>query len=130
MNDDIKEILDNLKDEVWSKTGADSYDKLLDYITNLQQENERLDTHLGELQNAIDNIAEHYNLPVIDALDDPLYQSYWYSTHLDSAVSAGTHPSVMLYPAIAKANLRLFAKCVQNYDTYFMDLNYTTDLNP
>lgn len=41
MNDEIKEILDNLKDEVWSKTGADSYDKLLDYITNLQQERDK-----------------------------------------------------------------------------------------
>lgn len=84
---------------------------------------------LKQVRDAIGDIAEHYNLPVIDALDDPLYQSYFYSTHMDSAVSAGTHPSVMLYPGIAKANLRLFAKCVQKYDTYFMDLNYTTDLN-
>ena len=38
---EIKEILDNLKDEVWSKTGSDSYDKLLDYITNLQSRIEK-----------------------------------------------------------------------------------------
>lgn len=50
MNKEIQEILDNLKDEVWSKTGADSYDNLLDYITDLQQENERLNQDLSYYQ--------------------------------------------------------------------------------
>lgn len=77
------------------------------------------------VRNAIGEIAEHYNLPVMDALDDVLYQSNWYRTHMDSAVSAGTHPAVMLYPAIARANLRLLSKCVLEYGDYFADLNYT-----
>lgn len=76
------------------------------------------------VRDAIGEIAEHYGLPVMDALDDVLYQSPYYTNHLDSAVSAGTHPAVMLYPAIAKANMRLFSKCVQDYDTYFMDIRY------
>ena len=79
---------------------------------------------IKEVRDAIGEIAEHYELPVMDALDDVLYQSRWYATHMDSAVSNGTHPSVMLYPAIAKANMRLFSRCVRNYDSYFVDIRY------
>ena len=51
MKDEIKEILDYLKDENWSYYPCDGIpykvflmeerDKLLDYITNLQQENQK-----------------------------------------------------------------------------------------
>lgn len=81
---------------------------------------------LNSVREAIDVIAVHYGLPVMDALDDVLFRSAWYATHMDSAVSAGTHPAVMLYPAIAAANMRLFSKAVQKYDTYFMNLRYDT----
>lgn len=77
------------------------------------------------VRDAIDVIAEHYGLPVMDALDDVLYRSVWYTSHMDSAVSAGTHPAVMLYTAIAAANMRLFSKAVQKYDTYFMNISYS-----
>lgn len=81
---------------------------------------------IKQVRDAIDEIALHYDLPVMDALDDLLFRSQWYATHMDSAVSAGTHPAVMLYPAIAAANMRLFSKMVQHYDAYFMNLNYDT----
>ena len=52
MKDEIKEILDYLKDDNWDYYPSDGIpykvflmeerDKLLDYITNLQEENERL----------------------------------------------------------------------------------------
>ena len=78
MNNEIKEILDKMKDysgECHSilaysicgykkkirsdfKMCMNDVDKLLDYITNLQQENEIQDTNLKELQSALDNIAE------------------------------------------------------------------------
>jgi lysophospholipase L1-like esterase len=79
---------------------------------------------IKDVRDAIDVIAAHYNLPVMDSFDDVLYQSDWYVYHMDSAVSNGTHPAVMLYPAIAKANLRLFSKCVQSNDSYFEDIRY------
>lgn len=81
---------------------------------------------IKEVRDAIGEIAEHYSLPCMDALDDVLYQSGWYAARMDSEVSNGTHPAVMLYPAIAKANLRLFSKCVQAYASYFMDIRYDT----
>lgn len=76
------------------------------------------------VRDAIGEIAEHYSLPCMDALDDVLFQTNWYSSSMDSAVSEGTHPSVMLYPAIAKANMRLFAKCIMRNGTYFRDVKY------
>lgn len=79
---------------------------------------------IKQVRDAIGTIAEHYGLPVMDALDDILYRSQWYTGHLDTAVSAGNHPAVMMYPAIAAANMRLFSKAVQKYDTYFMNLRY------
>lgn len=80
---------------------------------------------IKDVRDAIDVIAAHYNLPVMDSFDDVLYQSDWYVYHMDRAVSNGTHPAVMLYPAIAKANLRLFSECVRSYDAYFMDISYS-----
>ena len=44
MNDEIKEILDNLEDIgfMYKRIALEDINKLLDYITNLQQENEKL----------------------------------------------------------------------------------------
>lgn len=78
------------------------------------------------VRDAIDEIAEFYDLPVMDALDDVLFRSAWYTEHMDYEVSAGTHPAVMLYPAIAAANMRLFTKMVLKYADHFMDLDYNT----
>ena len=41
MNDEIKEILDDLKNTGYEKL-AKNIENIIDYITNLQQENERL----------------------------------------------------------------------------------------
>lgn len=63
MNDGIKEILDYLKDEKWDYNPGDmtpykvffreERDKLLDYITNLQQELQRKDNNWNELKKHI-----------------------------------------------------------------------------
>lgn len=44
MNDEIKEILTNLEDIgfMYKRISIEEIDKISDYITNLQQENERL----------------------------------------------------------------------------------------
>ena len=50
MNDEIKEILDNLKDiDKTSRLKNNDAKLILDYITNLQQENERLKEKLYEM---------------------------------------------------------------------------------
>lgn len=76
------------------------------------------------VRDAIGEIAEHYSLPYMDALDDVLFQSPWYTESMDSAVSQGTHPSIPLYPAIARANMRLMSKCIQTFPNYFRDVRY------
>ena len=81
---------------------------------------------LPTIRNAIEGIAEHYELPVMDAMDDLFFLSDWYAHHMDSDISAGNHPSLLLYPGIAKANERLFSKCVQENASYFMGMNYIT----
>lgn len=50
MKDEIKEILDRLKNEEFSTTlFQDEKNKLLDYITNLQEENEKVHKDFNEL---------------------------------------------------------------------------------
>lgn len=82
-------------------------------------------THMVEIRDAIEDIAEHYSLPFMDAFDDVLFISDWYTHHMDYDIDSGNHPSLLLYPAIASANMRLFSKCVQNNASYFMGLYYT-----
>ena len=95
MNDEIKEILE------YFKVGIDklciskpdfsiSYNDvkiLLDYITNLQQENERLDTHLGELQNAIDIIAKLLGVPEGMCVEDVYDKVKDYKSRIEKAVA-------------------------------------------
>lgn len=81
---------------------------------------------LPTIRDAINDIAEHYELPVMDAMDDLFFLSDWYARHMDSDISQGNHPSLLLYPGIAKANERLFSKCVQKNANYFMGMNYAT----
>lgn len=59
MKDDIKEILDKLKDDkqmcsyCYYRIFIDDRDKLLDYITNLQEENKELKLELSGYREAI-----------------------------------------------------------------------------
>lgn len=93
-----------------TKQGWAYDDTVLDYIS---------------IRSAIDGIGEHYQIPVVDPLDDIFYQSADYSDHNDSYVGEqGGHPGVMAYPGICSANQRLFSKAVREHWTYFADLKY------
>lgn len=85
MNNEIKEILESIQyaideDDYWEVT-KETLKPLLDYITNLQQENERkerLITQYGEgmcayanrIDKAIEYIKEHYPTSTINYQDD------------------------------------------------------------
>ena len=64
--------------------------------------------------NAIDEIAEHFGLPVIDPFDDDFFNS---SLYLDNMVSG--HPTPMTYSCMGLAMERLFSKCVIENPSYF-----------
>lgn len=64
--------------------------------------------------NAIDKIAEHFGLPVINPFDDDFFNS---SLYLDNMVSG--HPTPMTYPCMGLAMERLFSRCVIENPTYF-----------
>ena len=64
--------------------------------------------------NAIDEIAEHFRLPVIDPFDDDFFNS---SLYLDNMVSG--HPTPMTYSCMGLAMERLFSKCVIENPSYF-----------
>ena len=64
--------------------------------------------------NAIDKIATHFGLPVIDPFDDIFFNS---SLYLDNMVSG--HPTPMTYPCMGLAMERLFSKCVIENPSYF-----------
>ena len=83
-------------------------------------------TNLPAIRNTIGEIAAYYNIPVIDSLDDIFYRSPDYADHMDYDISAGNHPSILLYPGIAHANMRLFSRCVAEYDSYFMGIDYSS----
>lgn len=110
MNNEIKEILDYFQKDVdkyeeskrylMKKYGYDeetidnisqherhiNTKKLLDYITNLQQENERLETNCGELQNAIDNIAELVDVPEGMSVEDVYDKVKDYKSRCEKAI--------------------------------------------
>ena len=62
MNNEIMKII-TLGDIFKNLETEEKAFKFKDYITNLQNENQRLNTNLSELQNAIDNIAELVDVP-------------------------------------------------------------------
>lgn len=64
--------------------------------------------------NAIDEIAKHFGLPVINPFDDVFFNSPLY---LDNMVSG--HPTTMTYPCMGLAMERLFSRCVIDNQDYF-----------
>lgn len=64
--------------------------------------------------NAITEIASHFELPVIDPYDDAFFNS---SLYLDNMVSG--HPTPMTYPCMGLAMERLFSRCVIENPDYF-----------
>lgn len=67
MNKELKEILDKLKycvekNEYLEETNMKNWKPLLDYITNLQQENERLNNIINELEKWLQNEYNEWSM--------------------------------------------------------------------
>ena len=65
--------------------------------------------------NAVEEIAEHYNLPCMVQLDEPFFSSDYYRTQW----AAGGHPSAIIYSGMEAAIERMFDKCVAENKSYF-----------
>lgn len=65
--------------------------------------------------NAIIEIAEHYNIPYIVQADDPFFHSEIYTN------MSGSHPTAIGYSGMAVAFERLLNKCIVNNQNYFYD---------
>ena len=77
MNDEIKEILARLSRYVITPDVRHDFDDLLDYITNLQQENERLNKEVAKLHIIQEEYGSHIeNTHIIDD-----YQKTYFMTN-------------------------------------------------
>ena len=86
MNNEIKEILEHIQyvideDDYWEVTKA-TLKPLSDYITNLQQENERLKDNYNRLYNEDCKLREQHNINDISLLDE----NYDYKSRIDKAI--------------------------------------------
>ena len=71
---------------------------------------------LGTAYNsATQEIAEHYNLPIMIQLDEPFFSSDYYRKDWAS----GGHPSAIIYSGMELAIERMFNKCINEYKNYF-----------
>lgn len=75
-------------------------------IWNVREEGDAYNT-------AIENIAEHFEIPCINPMDDTFFTSSFWS------VKSGGHPTPMQYAGMGRAMERLFAKCVVENSNYF-----------
>ncbi len=82
MNDEIKEILENIRKIIKSNRenefnrviyDCDSLEKVLDYITNLQEENENKDNKILELQ--LELLSKKINIKDIEYKEKMIYKS-------------------------------------------------------
>lgn len=74
-------------------------------------------TNIPPINNAILGLAEYYGIPCIDLRDDLFYWSATYQDNMER--TAYTHPDPVLFPGMANANRRLFAKAVADNIAYF-----------
>lgn len=65
--------------------------------------------------NAVEEIAGHYNLPCMIQLEEPFFNSNYYRTQW----ARGGHPSAIIYSGMELAIERMFDKCVRNNKNYF-----------
>lgn len=63
---------------------------------------------------AIEEIANHYNIPCISPFDDSFFSSNTYVDYMD-----GSHPTAMGYSMMGISMERLFSKCVEENPSYF-----------
>jgi len=66
---------------------------------------------------AIEEIANHFDVPFVDSMDDEFFSSEFFQTQGKSTA----HPVAMTYAGMAEAYNRLFCLCVQNNYSYFLD---------
>lgn len=66
------------------------------------------------MRTANEEIAEHYNLPYVDLLQDPYYFVY-------AKKVVANHPTAATYAGAAKMMERLFEKAVEENFDYFDD---------
>lgn len=99
MNDEIKEILDMLR-----KYGSTNDKVLLDYITNLQQENERL----KEENNKAMNDYAH-------AIDESWYRElYDYKYRCEKAVEYINKQDMAYYGSVVETKIGIILNILQN----------------
>lgn len=72
--------------------------------------------HYTYVNQAIRDIAEYCQIPVIDVADDEFYLSPYYSDNIRSQ-----HPTAMVAAGMAMANRRLLSKCILDNPAYFID---------
>jgi len=77
----------------------------------------------SDFTTANQEIAQHYGLPYINLQADPYYTVY-------ISVLRGNHPLALTYSGFAMAMERLFAKCVEENETYFERYNGVVVTNP
>lgn len=65
---------------------------------------------------AIEEIANHFNIPFIDTADEPFFSSVYFNNSI-----VGGHPVAPSYSAIAKGMNKLISKCIQDNKSYFDD---------
>lgn len=75
-------------------------------------------TTRSAFNDAVTNIANHYNIPKVEWSDDPFYNSSYIQDNL-----INNHPSVLQLSAIAYSWERLYSKCVENNYNYFSNYN-------
>ena len=75
----------------------------------------RGDDYFSSINTAIEEIAEHFEIPFMNLLSDVFFTSEFYKNGM-----IGSHPTPIVYSAYAKAIMRLFSKCCVSYLTYFM----------
>lgn len=80
-------------------------------------------TNIPPVNEAIHEIAEHYGIPCIDILEDQYIRSPWYGVTMGGS-GTGNHPTVVAFPAIAQAYMRLFGKCVMGNIAYFRAMSF------
>lgn len=73
------------------------------------------DGHL-DFNNAIIEIANHYNIPCMKQYEDNFFVSDFYNGHMVYG-----HPTAIVYAGMAKAINRLFSKVAIEYQNYFAD---------
>lgn len=81
-------------------------------------------TSYAAINTLLKEIADHYDVPFIDLIDDPFYTSKYY---VDEAKTG--HPTLIGYGGMSYANERLLNRCIVENVAYFKDYGRTDNPN-